>query len=50
MLMFSVYLCLNVLLNVREFNEFCCQSLIKQLQCKSVIASAFFSQRELVVV
>lgn len=28
-LMFSVYLCLNVLLNVREFNEFCCQSLIK---------------------
>lgn len=28
-LMFSVYLCVNVLLNVREFNEFCCQSLIK---------------------
>lgn len=30
MLMFSVYLCLNVLLNVREFNEFCRQSLIKR--------------------
>lgn len=30
MLMFSVYLCVNVLLNVREFNEFCCQSLIKR--------------------